>query len=86
MTDPNLAPEHKSELVSSLMTARRSVGAALKAKDKIGEAEARRRVDVAKHALGERGPPWWDDGTPDYNRRMAKNTPYAKWLSSIQEE
>jgi hypothetical protein len=33
-------------------------------------------VDEAKQALGERGPVWWD-GSPDLNRRMAKNTLYA---------
>ena len=41
---------------------------------------ARSQVDEAKVALGERGPVWWDDGAPDYNRRMAKNTPYADWF------
>jgi hypothetical protein len=39
----------------------------------------RARVDAAKRALGERGPVWWDDGAPDWNRHLAKNTPYAKW-------
>jgi hypothetical protein len=41
-------------------------------------------VDVAKHALGERGPAWWTDGAPDYNRRLVKNTPYATWYVEIQ--
>jgi len=36
--------------------------------------DARAAVDAAKVALGERGPVWWDDGAPDYNRHMAKNT------------
>ncbi len=44
---------------------------------------ARSRVHAAKVALGERGPAWWDDGAPDYNRHMAKNTPYADWWSTI---
>jgi len=39
---------------------------------------ARSQVHDAKIALGERGPVWWSDGAPDYNRRMLKNTPYAK--------
>ena len=43
---------------------------------------ARSQVDEAKVALGERGPVWWDDGAPDYNRRMAKNTPYADWFAA----
>ena len=41
-------------------------------------AEARAAVHLAKVALGERGPPWWDDGAHDYNRYLVKNTPYGK--------
>ncbi|WP_235531902.1 hypothetical protein [Sphingomonas sp. Leaf67] len=44
-------------------------------------AKARKAVDAAKVALGERGPVWWDDGAPDYNRRKVENTPYAGWLA-----
>ena len=25
-----------------------------------------------------RGPVWWEDGAPDYNRRLLKNTPYSE--------
>jgi hypothetical protein len=39
----------------------------------------RKRVDAAKKALGERGPAWWTDGARDWNRHLAKNTPYADW-------
>ena len=39
------------------------------------------RVDAAKRALGERGPVWWTDGAPDYNRRMVIDTPYAAWFA-----
>ena len=46
-------------------------------------AEARARVDAAKRALGERGPPWWNDGAPDYNRRLIKNTPYSEWFAGL---
>jgi hypothetical protein len=63
------------------MSARRTV------RDARGKPEAtkaaRRLVDEAKMALGERGAPWWDDGAPDYNRHMAKNTPYADWFASL---
>jgi hypothetical protein len=45
---------------------------------------ARKRVDEAKIALGERGSVWWDDGAPDFNRHLAKNTPYAGWLSGLE--
>ena len=45
--------------------------------------QARSAVDAAKIALGERGPPWWTDGAADYNRRLAKNTPYAGWWEGV---
>ena len=41
------------------------------------------RVHAAKLALGERGPPWWGDGAPDYNRRMARNTLYRAWFEAL---
>jgi hypothetical protein len=37
---------------------------------------ARRKVNNAKVAPGERGPVWWTDGPPNYNRRMVENTLY----------
>ena len=46
----------------------------------------RARVDVAKRALGERGPVWWADGSPDWNRHLAKNTPYAAWFASVVDD
>ena len=46
-------------------------------------ASAHNAVDEIKRALGERGPVWWDDGSPDLNRHMAKNTPYADWYASL---
>ena len=46
-------------------------------------ADARARVDAAKRALGERGPVWWTDGSPDLNRKMARNTVYADWFSAL---
>lgn len=42
-------------------------------------AVARRAVDEAKRALGERGPVWWSDGVPDLNRHLVKNSPYWEW-------
>ena len=63
------------------MTARR----ALRGTGADGEARAAARaaVEASKRGLGERGPPWWSDGAPDYNRRMAANTPYAAWYASL---
>ncbi len=82
-SNPNLAPEERQQLVDRLMKARREVAAALKARDGNAERAARKAVDEAKRALGERGPVWWDDGAPDFNRRMVGNTPYAAWFSAL---
>ena len=59
------------------MNARRAVRDALKAEDREAERAARAQVHAAKIALGERGPVWWEDGAPDYNRHLVENTPYA---------
>jgi hypothetical protein len=80
-SNPALEPEVRQALVRDLMTARRAV------KDSKGDAAAvaaaRQQVDTAKTALGERGPVWWTDGAPDYNRHLAKNTPYAGWYETL---
>jgi hypothetical protein len=81
LSNPALHPGERERLVHELMTARRAV------RDAKGDADAlraaRASVDAAKRALGERGPPWWEDGAPDYNRRMVANTPYAGWFSAV---
>ena len=86
LSNPELAPDERERLVKQLRTARRQVGAARKAADQDAERAARAAVDQAKHALGERGPVWWTDGAPDYNRKMAANTPYAAWHAALQQE
>ena len=48
--------------------------------------EARAAVDAAKHALGERGPVWWDDGAEPMDRHKPENTPYAHWWASLSDE
>lgn len=78
-TNPNLAPDVSAALVKALMDARRRV----RSTDETLRAAARRDVDEAKRDLGERGPVWWDDGAPDYNRKMVHNTPYAAWFASV---
>jgi hypothetical protein len=81
LSDPRLDPAERERLVRDLMTARRAV------RDAKGDAAvtagARAEVDKAKRALGERGPVWWTDGEPDYNRHMALKTPYAAWFRSL---
>jgi hypothetical protein len=82
-SNPALAPALRQELVDKLMKARRQVGVAKKAGDREAERSARAAVDEAKQALGERGPVWWTDGAPDFNRKMAANTPYADWFAAL---
>ena len=60
------------------MDARRAVKSAKGDRNELRE--ARKRVNDAKIALGERGPVWWTDGSPDINRRLVKNTPYVGWF------
>lgn len=79
-TNPALSSDAKARLTKQLMDARR-LSAFIKREGR-GDEEllaARAKLDEAKIALGERGPVWWTDGTPDYNRRVVKNTPYAAW-------
>ncbi|MBO0144510.1 hypothetical protein JZX87_25470 [Agrobacterium sp. Ap1] len=80
-SNPALDDVTREKLVKELMSARRAV------RDAKGNPQAikaaRTLVERAKVALGERGAPWWDDGAPDFNRHMAKNTPYADWFTSL---
>ena len=64
------------------MSARSAVRTALRSGE--GLADARARVNIAKIALGERGPVWWTDGSSDLNRHMASNTSYAEWFESLK--
>lgn len=84
-SNPHLAPEERERLVKRLMDARREVGIAKRAGDTMAERAARSQVDAAKRALGERGPVWWTDGAPDFNRRMVVNTPYADWYAGLPD-
>lgn len=75
-SNPQLKETERQTLVDQLMEARRKVGQARRTGDEAAERAARAKVHAAKVALGERGPVWWDDGAPDYNRHLVKNTPY----------
>lgn len=83
--NPALPEEERARLTRLLMAARRAVGKALRDEDGDALTLARADVNAAKIALGERGPVWWDDGMPDYNRYLAKNTPYADWYAHLTE-
>ena len=82
-SNPGLHEAERERLVHALMAARRAVRDAAGEQD--ATAAARAAVDAVKVALGERGPVWWDDGAPDYNRRMVKATPYAGWFAALGE-
>jgi len=81
LSDPSLTEKRRQELVKQLMDARRGLRGQPSTEQR---AALRRQVDEAKRGLGERGPVWWSDGAPDYNRRLAKNTPYADWARDLQ--
>ena len=82
-TNPALSEQMRARLTSELMAARRAVRTAGRSADAAALRAARSAVDTAKVALGERGPVWWSDGAPDYNRYLAKNTPYACWFAGL---
>lgn len=81
--NPALDEATRARLTRELMQARAAVGRALRTHDAQAERQARDAVDAAKIALGERGPAWWSDGAPDYNRRLARTTPYRDWFASL---
>lgn len=68
-TDPAIPETLRKELVSELMAARRAVG---RAEDAESEEAARRRVNDAKVALGERGRPWWEERDPEAIRERLR--------------
>lgn len=84
-TNPALLPEVRSALVQQLMQARRAVKDALQTDDAEQLRTARAAVHTAKVALGERGPVWWTDAAPDYNRHLVHNSPYAAWFKGLAQ-
>ncbi len=85
-TNPALNQDEREQLTRELMQARAAVGRAKRAGDEDGVRLARAAVDKAKVALGERGAVWWTDGAPDYNRHLARNTPYREWFASLPDK
>ena len=82
-SNPDLDEITRAALVQELMAARRAVREAKTASEEM--AQARKRVNAAKVALGERGTVWWGAVAPDFNRYLAKNTPYAAWFATLDE-
>lgn len=85
-TNPALEEPERQRLVKDLMGARREVKEAKKSADAARLKSARAQVQTAKVALGERGPVWWTDGSPDFNRHKVANTPYAQWYAELESD
>lgn len=88
--NPSLPEDRRVALVKALMAGRRAVARAKKREaegcaDPAELPAARKAVNTAKIELGERGPVWWTDGAPDFNRHMARNTPYAAWFEALSD-
>lgn len=79
--DPALPAEVAERLLSHLGRGRSAVRALQGARE--DPAPARRRVDLAKHGLGERGTPWWEQGEGE--RRQRWETALAE-LDGLSEE
>lgn len=72
--DPDLPDDVRDELLSHLGRGRSGVRTAKASGGTQELAAARNRVNLAKHGLGERGEPWWDQ-SPDEKR--------ARWDASL---
>lgn len=83
-SNPALDADLREHWVKQLMSARRAVRAAKATDDSAALKLARREVDTAKVALGERGAVWWDDGAADFNRYKVVNSPYRQWYEALQ--
>jgi len=81
--NPSLPAEAKVRYMRELLNGRRALKAAKSAKDEDAIAVARRIIAGAQVGLGERGQVWWQDGAPDLNRTLVKNSPYAAWYAGV---
>ena len=79
-TDPVLDEALVARLKSRLGRGRSGVRTAKSAGDLDAVAGARRRVNLAKHGLGERGPYWWD--SPE-QERIARATQTLEQLDTL---
>ena len=82
-SNPTLAAERKVKYMRDLLNGRRALKAAKTSGDEAAIAAARKLVSRAQVGLGERGPAWWKDGAPDFNRTQVRNSPYADWFATV---
>ncbi len=81
--NPTLPAESKVKYMRELLNARRALKAAKTSGDEVAISAARKLVARAQVGLGERGPAWWKDGAPDFNRTQVKLSPYADWFARV---
>lgn len=67
--DPTLPEDVAARLRSHLGRGRSATGAAKKQGDEHAVAAARHRTGLAKHGLGERGTPWWEQSGDERRAR-----------------
>ena len=67
--DPALPEDVAARLRSHLGRGRSGTGAAKKRGDEDAVAAARHRTGLAKHGLGERGTPWWEQSDDERHAR-----------------
>ena len=82
--NPTLPAEAKVKHMRELLNGRRALKAAKTSGDEVAISAARKRVARAQVGLGERGPAWWKDGSPDFNRTQVKHSPYADWFALVE--
>lgn len=70
--DPALPDDVAARLRSHLGRGRSGTRAARAAGDTGAEAAARRRTGLAKHGLGERGTPWWEQDGEQRRERWTR--------------
>jgi hypothetical protein len=85
-SNPNLPSPIREKLTHELMAARRAKQTAMRLQHTDARQAAKDQIDAAKVALGERGDVWWDDGSPDLNRKMARTTRYADWFAALTSD
>lgn len=85
-SNPALPAEAKVKYMRDLLNGRRALKAAKTSGDEDAISAARKLVARAQVGLGERGPAWWKDGAPDFNRTQVKNSPYADWFAHVESQ
>ena len=84
--NPSLPAEAKVKYMRELLNGRRALKAAKAVGDEAAITAARKLVARAQVGLGERGPAWWQDGAPDFNRTQVRNSPYADWFARVEPQ